>query len=78
MRSPLDALQTPTSVDFRRFPREVHGFAKQAEFVTPSVRVPSWFWRDFGRFVEVQMGIKIYFWEVFRDALAERGVESIF
>ena len=78
MRSPLDTLQTPRPVDFRRFAREVHSVAKPNVFKTPLVRVPSWFWRDFGRFLEVQMGVKIYFWEVFRDALAERVVESIF
>ena len=33
---------------------------------------------DFGRTWEVQMEIKIYFWEAFRDAFAERVVESIF
>ena len=78
MRSLLNALPTPTPIDFRRFARELHGFAKQAQFETPSVRVPNWFWRDSGRFLEVQMGVKIYFWEVFRDALTERFVELIF
>ena len=61
MRSHLDALLTPTPVNFRRLWRELHGFAKQAQFETPSVRVPSWFWRDFGRFLEVRKGVKIYF-----------------
>ena len=78
MRSPLDALQTPTPVNFRRLARELHSVAKQASFETPFVRVPIGFWRVFGRFWEVQMEEKIDFWEVFRDAFAERVVESIF
>ena len=77
MRSPLDALQTPTPVDFRRFPRDFHSVAQQASFETPFVRVPSRFWIDLGRFWEVQMEVKIYSKEVFRDAFAERVVESI-
>ena len=78
MRSPLDALQTPTPVNLRRLWRGLHGFAKQASFETPFVRVPIRFWIDFGRFWEVQMEVKIYSGEVFRDAFAERVVESIF
>ena len=49
MRSPLDALQTPTPVTFRRFPRDFHSVAKQASFETAFVRVPIRFWIDFGR-----------------------------
>ena len=32
MRSPLDALQTPAPVAFRRLARELHSVAKQASF----------------------------------------------
>ncbi len=78
MRSLLDALQTVSPVNFRRVAREFHSVAKQASFETPFVRVPIWFCRDFGRFGEIQMDVKIYFREVLRDAFAERVVESIF
>ena len=78
MRSLLDALQTPTPVNFRRFPRGFHSVAKPDAFETPFIRVLSRFWRDLGRFWEVQMEVKIYIWEAFRDAFAERVVESIF
>ena len=78
MRSPLDALQTSTPVNFRRLWRGLHSVAKPDAFETPFIRVPSRFWRDLGRFWEFQMEVKIYFWEAFRDAFAERVVESIF
>ena len=78
MRSLLDALQTPTPVAFRRFARELHSVAKPDAFKTPFIRVPGRFWRGLGRFWEVQMEVKIYFWEAFCDASAERVVESIF
>ena len=78
MRSPLDALQTPAPVDFRRLAREFHSVAKPDAFKTPFIRVPGRFWSDLGRFWEVQMEVKIYFWEAFCDAFAERVVESIF
>ena len=78
MRNLFDNPKAMAPVDFRRLAGDFHSVAKQASFETPFVRVPSWFWRDFGRVLEVQMGVKIYFWEVFRDALAERVVESIF
>ena len=78
MRSPLDAFQTLRPVDFRRFPRGFHSLAKPDAFETPLIRVPNRFWRDLGRLWEVQMEVKIYFWEVFRDAFAKRVVELIF
>ena len=78
MRSLLDALQTPRPVALRRFARGFHGVAKPDAFETPFIRVPNRFWRDMGRFWEVQMEVKIYLWEAFRDAFAERVVESIF
>ena len=78
MRSLLDALQTPTPVSFRRLPREFHSVAKQASFETLFIRAPIGFWRVLGRFWEVQMEVKIHIWEVFRDAFAERVVESVF
>ena len=78
MRSPLDALQTPAPVDFRRFARGFHSVAKQASFETLFIRASIGFWRDMGRFWEVQLEVKIHTWEVFRDAFAERVVESIF
>ena len=64
MRSPLDALQTPIPVDFRRFPRDFHSVAKQASF-----RVALWsdfsrFWSDFERFWEAKMDAKIDFLDV--------------
>ena len=78
MRSRLDALQTPTPVSLRRFRREFHSVAKQASFEMPFVRVPIGFWGVFGRFWDGQVEVKIDFWEVFRDAFAERVVESMF
>ena len=45
MPSHLDALQTPTPVNLRRFPCDFHSVAKQASF-----RIA--FWRDFNRFWE--------------------------
>ena len=78
MRSTLDALQTPIPVDLRRLPRDFHSVAKPDAFKTPFVRVPGRFWRFLGRFWEVQKEVKIYFWETFCDASAERVVESIF
>ena len=77
MRSHLDALQTPTPVNFRRFARDLHSVAKPDAFETPFIRVPGRFWRDLGRFWEVQMEVKIYIWEAFRDAFVERVVGSI-
>ena len=77
MRSLLDALQTLRPVDFRRFARGFHSVAKPDAFETPFIRVPNRFWRDMGRFWEVQMEVKIYFCEAFRDAFAERVVELI-
>ena len=78
MRSPLDALQTPGPVNLRRLARGLHSVAKPDAFETPFIRVPSRLLRDMGRFWEVQMEVKIYIWEAFRDAFAERVVESIF
>ena len=78
MRSHLDALLTPTPVDFQRLWRELHGVAKQASFETPFVRLPIGFWRVLGRFWEVQMDVKLYFSKVFRGAVTERVVESNF
>ena len=78
MRSLLDALQTLRPVNFQRFPRELHSVAKQGSFEALFVRVPIGFWGVLGRFWEVQMKVKIDTREVFRDAFAERIVESIF
>ena len=78
MRSPLDALQTPTPVNLRRLARGFHSVAKPDAFETLFVRVPIGFWRVFWRVWEVQTEVKINFWEVFRDAFAERDVESMF
>ena len=78
MRSTLDALQTPIPVSFRRLARDFHSVAKQASFEMPFVRVPIGFWGVFGRFWDSQVEVKIDFWEVFRNAFAERVVESIF
>ena len=77
MRSPLDALQTPTPVALRRFARDFHSVAKQASFETLFIRASIGFWRVSGRFWEVQMEVKINTWEIFRDAFAERVVESV-
>ena len=78
MRSPLDALQTPRPVEFRRFPREVHSVAKQASFETPFVRLPIGFWRVLGWPWDTQMDAKLYFSEVFRGAVAARVDKSNF
>ena len=58
MRSPLDALQTPTPVNFRRLPRDFHSVAKQASFKTSFCRVPDRFWSEFKRFGEAKTNQK--------------------
>ena len=78
MRSPLDALQTPGPFHLRRLARGLHSVAKPDAFETPFIRVPNRLLRDMGRFWEVQMEVKIYIWEAFRDAFVERVVESFF
>ena len=78
MRSQIGGPKAMPPVNFRRLPGDFHSVAKQASFETPLVRDPIRFWRDLGRFWEVQMEVKIYFWEAFCDASAERVVESIF
>ena len=76
MRSHLDALQTLRLVAFRRLAREFHSVATQASFEILFIRASIGFWRVLGRLWEVQMEVKIHTWEVFRDAFAERVVES--
>ena len=44
MRSHLDALQTTTSVDFRRVARDLHSVAKQASFETLVCSIFCRFW----------------------------------
>ena len=44
MRSHFDALQTPTPVDVRRLPREIHSVAKQASFETQCFSIFCRFW----------------------------------
>ena len=78
MRSQIGRPKAMTPVELRRFPRGLHSVAKPDAFETPCIRVPNRFWRDLGRFWEAQMEVKIYIWEAFRDAFAERVVESIF
>ena len=78
MRSPLDALQKPGPVNLRRLWPGFHSVTKPDAFETPCIRVPNRFWRDMGKFWEVQMEVKVYMWEDFRDAFVERVVESIF
>ena len=64
MRSPLDALQTPTPVDFRRFPRELHSVAKQASFSIA-------FWSNFGGFGRLKSMPKFDFSAFFFDVVFE-------
>ena len=78
MRSQIGGPKAMRPVSFRRLAGDFHSVAKQASFKTPFVRVPIRFWIDLGRFWEVQMEVQIYSGEVFRDAFAERVVESIF
>ena len=78
MPSHLDALQTPTPVNLRRFPREVHSVAKQASFCIASRRYFSWFWSDFRRFWELNTDAKIDFWIIFCDVFFECVLASIF
>ena len=78
MPSQIDSPKAMIPVNFRRLAGGLHSVAKPDAFETPFIRVPSRFWRDLGRFWEVQMEVKIYFWEAFCDASAERVVESIF
>ena len=65
MRSHLDALQTMTSVAFRRLPGDFHSVAKQASFEAPIFGVPVRFWSDFGRFSEAKMEPRIDFLDAF-------------
>ena len=78
MCSLLNALQTPTPVDFRRFPRDFHSVAKQASFCIASRSDFSWFWSDFRRFWELNTDAKIDFWIIFCDVFFECVLASIF
>ena len=65
MRSPLDGLQTPAPVNFRRLPRGFHSAAKQASFPVALWSDFSRFWSDFNKFREAEMDAKTDFWDVF-------------
>ena len=71
MRSPLDALQTPTPVSLRRFPRDFHSVAKQASFYIA-------FGRDFGGFWRPKWMRKLMLGPVFFDVVLECVFASIF
>ena len=71
MRSPLDALQTPGPVDFRRLARGFHGFAKQASFYMA-------FWSNFGGLGEPKSMPKFDFRAFFFDVIFESVLTSKF
>ena len=64
MPSRLDALQTTTSVDLRRFVGNFHNVAQQASFNIASGRNFKGFGNDFKEFSEAQMDAKRGFLEV--------------
>ena len=65
MPSHLDAIQSMISVNFRRFPGDLHSVAKQALLKTLFFRVPARSWSDFRRFWDAKMEVKINFGEFF-------------
>ena len=65
MPSHLDALQRPGPVNFRRFLGNLHGVGKQASFNVVFKKDFKGFRRDFGRFWEAKMNVKIDFFNVF-------------
>ena len=71
MRSPLDALQTPPPVDFRRLPGEFHSVAKQASF-NIAFRV------DLEGFGRPKSMPKCDFRAIFSDVIFERNFTSKF
>ena len=71
MRSHLDALQTTTSVNFRRLADDFHSVAKQASF-----RVA--FRIDFGRFWRPKWTPKFDFRGIFFDIFFDCVLASIF
>ena len=71
MRSPLDALQTPTPVDLRRLPGEFHSVAKQASFNVA-------FWSNFGGFGKPKSMPKFDFRAFFFDVVFESVLTSKF
>ena len=62
--SHLDAIQTMSSVNFRRVPRRFHSVAQQASFNVAFGGDFSRFWSDFERFWEAKMDAKTDFLEV--------------
>ena len=64
MRSPLDALQTPAPVSFRRFARGFHSVAKKASFSMAFWSDFEGFGSDFEALWEAKMDANIDFWEV--------------
>ena len=65
----LDALQTTTSVAFRRLARELHSVAKQASFSVAFWSDFEGFGSDFGTLQEAKMDANIDFWEVILQCL---------
>ena len=71
MRSPLDALQTPTPLKIRRLPRELHSVAKQASFNIA-------FWSHFNGFGRPKSMPKFDFRAFFFDVIFESVLTSKF
>ena len=71
MRSPLDALQTPPPVNFRRLAGELHSVAKQASFNIA-------FGTDFRRFSKPKWTSKFDFRALFFDVIFESVLPSKF
>ena len=78
MRSHMDALQTMTPVNFRRFLGEAHSVAKQASRRFGLRSDVGGFRKDFERIWEAKMDAKIEFQAHFFDAFSERVFASMF
>ena len=78
MPSHLDALQTTTSVNFRRLVGKSQSVAKQASFNIAFRRDFGGFSNDFGRAWEAKMEAKTDFLDVFFYVVFEYVLASIF
>ena len=78
MRSPLDALQTPTPVDLRRVPGELHSVTKRASFRVALRTDFKGFWSDLGRVWEAKIDAKIDFQAIFFRCFFQHVFASIF
>ena len=78
MPSHLDALQSMSSVNFRRFAGGFHSVAKQASFSIAFRRDFGGFSDDFGRVWEAKIHAEIDFSAIFFRCFSECDLTSIF